>query len=165
MTDDPVPDRLGFPSNWDVIRDDSPAPETAGDEADLTTLPTAPSMLSLVAASWADAVTVVAVCTAALLGLVLSGHQVPAAALGWAAVLGSAWWIASAATLIVVRQGTPGMLLAGIVFSEPVPPGRLAAVVAAGAGQALLFGLPGLAGPRRSPLALAAASRLRSSAA
>jgi hypothetical protein len=166
MNDDASnPDRLDFPANWDVIRDDTPKPVTGGEEVDPTETPTAPSMLSLLAASWADTVTIVAVCTAALIGLVLSGHQVPTAALGWAAALGAAWWIAAAATLIVVRQGTPGMLLAGVVFSDPVPPRRVAAVVAAGAAQALLFGLPGLAGPRRSPLALAAASRLRSSAA
>ena len=83
------PDRLDFPANWDVIRDDTPQPVTGGEEVDPSEPTTAPSMLSLLAASWADAVTIVAVCTAALIGLVLSGHRVPTAALGWAAALGA----------------------------------------------------------------------------
>jgi hypothetical protein len=162
MTDDRSTNRLGFPANWDVIREE-PAAETTSDEA-AAEAPATPAILTLLASSWADAVTAAAVCTGGLLVVIGLGHSVSTSTLGWATALGVAWWIAAAAVLVIIRQGTPGMLLAGVVFHDRVPPDRVVVVVAAAAGHALLLGTPGFLGDRRSPLALAAGSRLSSSA-
>jgi hypothetical protein len=121
-----------------------------------------PPTLNLVASSWADTVASLGVCTAALFGLNAAGHHPALPVLPWAIALGVLWWLAAAAALIVVRQATPGMLLAGIVFSDRVAPNRVAAVIMVAAVSAVLMGLPNLLGPRRSPLALAAASKLES---
>jgi hypothetical protein len=134
MRDDPdTPTQREFPSNWDVLQE--PADDdAAADDIVAAPDPTGPTpILTILAASWADAVAPLGVCTAALI---------------------------AAVALVVVRQGTPGMLLAGVVFAERVAPGRVAAVIAAAAVSALLLGLPNLLGPRRSPLAVAAASEL-----
>jgi len=154
------PEQRQFPKNWDVLQgsglDDetmdipSPVPDSAGP----------PPTINVLASSWADAVAVLGVCTAALVGLAALGHHGSLTALPWAAILGMAWWTAAAAILVVIRQGTPGMLLAGIHFADRVPPRRLPAVLGAAAFSALLAGLPGLFGARRSPLAFAAASGL-----
>ena len=162
---DPPGDRLEFPPNWDVIRDGSPDDPPRASNGPSDTPPDAPPVLSLLAASWADAVSVLTVCTSALLGLAAMGHGGLIAALPWAAVLGVAWWTAAAAILVLVRQGTPGMLIAGLVFNDAVPPGRVPLAVAAAGLHVILAGLPGLLGPRRSPLALAAGGRLEVTAA
>ena len=151
-----------FPKNWDVLRDtdlDDEITEVLSPASDSASLP---PTINVLASSWADAVAVLGVCTAALVGLTALGHHGTLAALPWAAVLGVAWWTAAAAILVVIRQGTPGMLLAGIVFTDRVAPRRLPVVIGAAAFSALLAGLPGLFGARRSPLAFAAASALES---
>lgn len=162
--DGDAPGQRGFPNNWDVLQepaldelpaDDVSAPEQTG----------SPPILNIMAASWADAVAPLGVCTAALVALNAVGHQGSLTTFPWAVALGVAWWVTAAAASVIIRQGTPGMLLAGIVFGERVAPGRVAMVIAAAATCALLLGLPSLLGPRRSPLALAAASRLESAAA
>ncbi len=151
-----------FPKNWDVLQDSDldgeivDVPSPASDSA------SPPPTINVLASSWADAVAVLGVCIAALVGLVALGHHGSLIALPWAAVLGVAWWTAAAAILVVIRQGTPGMLLAGIVFADRVAPRRLPVVIGAAAFSALLVGLPGLFGARRSPLAFAAASKLES---
>jgi hypothetical protein len=166
MRDDrDTPEQREFPNNWDVLQepaaDDLPAAEAAAPSG-----PTGPPpILNILAASWADGVAPLGVCTAALVGLNVAGHHGSLSALPWAVALGVAWWAIAAATLVVVRQGTPGMLLAGVVFADRVAPGRVAIVIAAAAASALLLGLPNLLGPRRSLLALAAASVLESAAA
>jgi len=163
MTDhDEPPQRLDFPHNWDVLRGDAPpgaadSAEPVADEAPRV----APSTLILLAASWGDTVSALAVCTAALVGVAAGNHELGVAALPWAAAVGLAWWLATAAVVVVVRQGTPGMLLAGVVFADRVPPRRLASVLAAAIVHAVLLGLPGAFGARRSPLALAAGSAIR----
>ena len=160
MTDSPEPGpRLEFPANWDVLRDGDEAPSEAGPPDNGS--PTAPPpILALLAASWGDAVAALAVCTTALASLAADGPAVDPAALPWAAALGVVWWFAAAA-LVVVRQGTPGMLLAGIAFPERVSPARLAGVLAAALLHAALLGLPSLLGPRRSPVAVAAGCPIR----
>jgi hypothetical protein len=117
-------------------------------------------VLNAVAAAWGDSVVTLAVCTAALLGLVAAGHGGPLGALGWAAGMAAAWWVFAASILIIIRQGTPGMLLAGVVFAAPVPPRRLSLVLVAAMFHAMLLGLPSLLGASRAPLALAAGSAL-----
>jgi hypothetical protein len=152
-----------IPQNWDVLRD-TVAEDGAGDEAENVVVEDAASLpkINLVASSWADAVVILAVCTAALLGVSTAGYGSSLGALPWAAALGLLWWVVAAAALVTIRQGTPGMLLAGVHFSDRVEPRRLAAVVVTAVACSILVGLPGLLGPRRSPLALAAGSALES---
>jgi hypothetical protein len=163
MTDhsDPAQQRQ-FPSNWDVldrIEDDELPPP---DEPPVPSPSHTPPLLNLIASSWADVVVVLAVCTAALLALNAAGHHSRLVVLPWAAALGLMWWLGAAATLVTIRQGTPGMLLAGVHFRDRVTPGRVALVVVVAVLSALLLGLPGLLGGRHSPLAIAAGSRLES---
>ncbi|MGD8440496.1 MAG: hypothetical protein PVG53_08160 [Holophagae bacterium] len=163
MTDrDDRSENAGIPANWDVLHDDAGAAEPADDPPPTADRALAPPLLNLVAGSWADVVAALAVCTAALVALSGAGHDGALGALPWAAALGAAWWLFAATVLVAVRQGTPGMLLAGVVLADRIAPHRLPGVVLAAAVQALLFGLPGLLGPRRSPIAVAASSRLQS---
>lgn len=155
-------DQRHFPKNWDVLQDGDPAEEVVYKPPPVSDQTRVPPTINVLASSWADAVAALGVCTAALVGLVALGHHGSFTALPWAAGLGVTWWITATAILVVVRQGTPGMLLAGIVFADPVAPRRLAAVIGAAAVSALLVGLPGIWGARRSILALAAASEFES---
>ena len=70
--------------------------------------------------------------------------------------------LAAAAALVVVRQVTPGMLLAGVRFREPVPASRLPHVLLAALLGVVTLGSIGALGARISPLAAAAASVLES---
>jgi len=155
------PDEHEIPKNWDILAE-SPLDEDLSDGAPPPTTESGsvPPTINLLASSWADAVASLVVCTVALFGLNAAGHNPSLTALPWALALGAIWWLAAAAALILIRQATPGMLLAGVVFSDRIAPGRVATVIVAAAVSALLLGLPNLLGPRRSPLALAAASRL-----
>jgi hypothetical protein len=147
-----------IPTNWDVLADAGDEPSPGHASAPIAEPPgglSLPPTINLVASFWADGVVVLAVLTAALLGLNAAGHREVVAALPFAAILGLAWWLFAAAVLVTIRQGTPGMLLAGIQFADHVAPARVAAVLAVAAIGALLFGLPGLLGAGRSPLALA----------
>jgi len=83
----------------------------------------------------------------------------------WAAALGVVWWLFSAAVLVVVRQATPGMLLAGISFSEAVRPQRVVWVLVAALVGVGTFGLSGIIGGRGSALRLAAAATVVEGAA
>lgn len=156
-------ERGEIPKNWDVLRDDV-AGDDAGDDVEEVFVEASASLpkIDLLASSWADAVVVLAVCTAALLGLSATGRGGGLAALPWAAALGLLWWVVATAALVTIRQGTPGMLLAGVHFSERVDPRRIWVVVMAAMVCSILVGLPGLLGARRSPLALAAGATLES---
>lgn len=156
------PEQRQFPKNWDILHDSDPADEVVDQPVPVLGSPRVPPTINVLAASWADAVAVLGVCTAALVGLTGLGHHGSLTALPWAAGLGVVWWTAAAACLVVIRQGTPGMLLAGLVFADRVPPRRLALVIGAAAFSGLLIGLPGIFGARRSVLAIAASSRLES---
>lgn len=151
--------RRDIPTNWDVVRE---VPDDSLEEPTNALKPAVgqPPTINLVAASWADAVSAIGVCTAALVGLNGAGHRAALAALPWAAGLGVAWWLVASIILVAVRQGTPGMLLAGLQFSDRIAPRRVVPVVATAAVSALLFGLPGLLGAGRSPLAVVGASAL-----
>jgi hypothetical protein len=152
-----------IPTNWDVLRDVG-AEDGAGEDVedapveDPSSLPT----INLLASAWADAVVALAVCTAALMGLNAAGHSGSLAVLPWAASLGLLWWVVAATVFVTIRQGTPGMLLAGVHFSDRVDPRRVGAVVLAAFVCSILIGLPGLLGARRSPLTLAAGATLES---
>lgn len=143
-----------IPPDWDALTD-------RGDEPLVTTdlsrpRDPEPPALTLMAVSWADLVGMLAVCTGCLITLMALGQRPALAAFSWAAVLSLVWWLCASAVLIVVRQGTPGMLLAGVRFDEPVGTRRVLHVLAAALFGVLTLGLPGLFGSRLSPLRLAA---------
>lgn len=152
-----TPDHDEIPQNWDALNDRASAQEEPS--APLPPSPDHeffPPALSLMAASWADLVSMLAVCTCALIAVLALGEQPTMPAFGWAAILSAAWWAFAASVLVVVRQGTPGMLLAGVSFEDSVPPARVGWVLAAALVGVLTLGLPGILGSRRSILAAAA---------
>jgi hypothetical protein len=109
-----------------------------------------PGMVLLLAGATGDLVATVAVCAGGLAGLRALGHAAPLPALPWAATLGLLWWCVAAAATVVVRRGTPGMLMAGFGYAHPLPPRRVAPVLAVALSNAVLLGAPvvlGLAAP------------------
>jgi len=178
------PEELSFPINWDRLSND------AGDEARDATddigseigaglgddtgeealerhqeapragAPAGPPTLNLVAAAWADLVALLAFVVAELIAVVIAGYDIKLAALPWIVALALAWWCAAALVLVVVRRGTPGMLMAGVVFKAQVSPSRLAAIILVALVLVCLLGLPALLGARRSLLRIAASSPL-----
>ncbi len=153
MTDD----RKSIPSDWDALVD---RPSEVGSARPSAPAPDShrPPTLTLMASAWADLVGVLAVCTGALIAILVLGERPALPAFAWAAALGVAWWIFAAAVLVVVRQATPGMLLAGISFAEAVPPRRVGWVLAAAFVGVATVGLSGIIGGRGSILRLAAAA-------
>jgi hypothetical protein len=153
MTDD----RRSMPGNWDALVDrpseDSPVrPSPPGRDHHQ------PPALTVMASAWADLVGMLAVCTGALIAILLLGERPALPAFVWAAALGVAWWAFAAAVLVVVRQATPGMLLAGMSFSEAVRPQRVVWVLVAALVGVATFGLSGILGGRGLALRLAAAT-------
>jgi hypothetical protein len=150
-----------IPQNWDALTDRAPSPEDPGHPLpDRSDHGFGPPVLSLMAASWADLVSMLAVCTCALVAILALGEQPTTPAFGWAIALSAAWWVFAASVLVVVRQGTPGMLLAGVSFDRPVLPPRVVWVLAAALVGVLSLGLTGVLGSRRSILAVAAESEI-----
>lgn len=153
MTDD----RRSMPGDWDALVDrstDVDPPRRSASDLD----PQGPPPLTLMASAWADLVGMLAVCTAALVAILVLGERPALPAFAWAAALGFLWWAFAAAVLVVVRQATPGMLLAGVSFSEPVQPRRVGWVLVAAFVGVVTLGLSGIVGGRGSILHLAAAS-------
>jgi hypothetical protein len=141
--------------DWDTLVDRSGGtPPRAETEPD----PIEPPALTLMATAWADLVGILAVCTGALIAILALGERPALPAFGWAAALGVVWWVFAAAVLIVVRQATPGMLLAGVSFAHPVQPRRVGWVLAAALIGVVTIGLSGVIGGRGAALRLAAAS-------
>lgn len=153
MTDN----RKTMPGDWDALVE---RPSEVGLErsspprrdADL------PPALTVMASAWADLVGVLAVCTGALIAILVLGERPALPAFVWAAALGFVWWVFTATVLVVVRQATPGMLLAGMSFSEAVRPRRVVWVLGAALVGVATFGLSGIIGGRGSALRLAAAT-------
>jgi hypothetical protein len=148
--------RLG---NWDTLADRG---ADGGPPSDSVTEPDSsePPVLTLMASAWADLVGILAVCTGALIAILALGERPALAAFGWAAALGFVWWAFAAAVLVVVRQATPGMLLAGVSFADPVQPRRVGWVLAVALIGVLTIGLSGVIGRRGAALRLAAASEV-----
>lgn len=147
-----------IPRDWDSLADrgdDGLSPDGFRSPGDPE-----PQPLTLMAASWADLVGMLAVCTGCLITLMALGQRPGLATFVWAALLSLVWWGCAAAVLVVVRQGTPGMLLAGIRFDEPVGTGRVIQVLAAALFGVVTLGLPGLLGSHLSLLRIAAAAEL-----
>ncbi len=161
-----------IPSDWDRLERGAADHETpAAASADLGDGPVAPpddasprppvpvDAITLLASGWAEAATVLAVCTGCLGSLLLVGGSPGLHLLPWAATAAVAWWLFAASVLVTVRGGTPGMLLAGVVFSRPIRPARVGWVVAAsGLGGLSLGVLNAVGGPRRNLAAIAAGS-------
>jgi hypothetical protein len=133
------------PDGWDQLSeaaDDELAeelyqPEDAADE-----LPAIP----LIAGSWGDLALILGVCVAALMALKVAGHGVPFAAAGWALAVAALWWMVAAGVLIMIRHGTPGMLLSGVQFAGPVPPRRIGGVVLVALILCATLGIPAAVG-------------------
>jgi len=165
-----------IPSDWDRLEPETaepaPPPATAsglGDDAgpprvDPSPPPPAPvDTITLLASGWAETATVLAVCTGCLGSLLLVGGSPGLRLLPWAAAAAVAWWLFAASVLVTVRSGTPGMLLAGLVFSRPIRPARVGWVVAAAVLGGLSLGvLNAVGGPRRNLAAIAAGSSITS---
>jgi hypothetical protein len=148
-----------IPEDWDRLNE-PPESEVLEDEEPVDSGIQEPPVLLLVASAWGDLVCLLAMSAGILLALVICGYAVSTASLPWMLALAAAWWACSSAILVLVRRGTPGMLLAGIVFSAQVAPHRLARVVGAATFLAFLAGIPALLGPRASLLRLASGQPL-----
>jgi hypothetical protein len=150
-----------IPNDWDALVDRGaevqperkPPPPAESDDP-------GPPVITLMAISWADLVAMLAVCTGALMAILLLGERPTLPAFSWSAGLALAWWLFAGAVLVVVRQGTPGMLMAGVSFENSVAPGRVPGVLTAALLGVLTLGLPGVLGGRRSLLRIAAVSDL-----
>ena len=150
-------DHNHMPGDWDALVDRSPDVST---HASSTTSPgrDRPPALTLMASAWADLVGMLAVCTGALVAILVLGERPALPAFAWAAALAMVWWAFAAAISVVVRQATPGMLLAGVSFSDPIPPRRVGWVLAAALVGVATLGLSGVIRGNGSILSLAAAS-------
>jgi hypothetical protein len=154
-------DRDDILTDWDALNErqenvqSGPAPHQESHEDG-----PGPPLITLMATAWADLVGMLAVCTGALIAILILGERPTLPAFAWAAALALVWWAFSASVLVVVRQGTPGMLLAGVNFATPVLPNRVPLVLAAALAGVATLGLPGLLGDQRSILGAAAASGL-----
>jgi len=156
-------DRNTMPGDWDALVDrgeggSRPTPTTDPG-------PLEPPTLTVMASAWADLVGILAVCTGALVAILLLGERPALPAFVWAAALGFVWWAFAAAVLVVVRQATPGMLLAGVSFSEPIEPRRVGWVLTAALIGVVTLGLSGILRGRNSILRLAASSEIVNGAA
>jgi len=158
MSDDRL-ESLNFPANWDrlpELEEDGPEPSPEPVEPPEKR----PGSLSMTAVAWADLVTTLAVCTITLLVLIAAGHSPGIRAIPWAVGIGVVWWVVASSSLLVVRRGSVGMLLAGVVYSEPVSERRLPLILAASIVHAMMFGLAGLIGTGQAPLAAAGGSAI-----
>jgi hypothetical protein len=153
-----------IPNDWDALTDRSSESSTRTPE-DPGRDQNPPPALTLMAASWADLVSMLAVCTAALAAILALGERPALPAFAWAVALAVVWWLFAATVLVVVRQATPGMLLAGVSFADPVAPDRVGWVLAAALVGVLTLGLSAVAGGRNSILCLAADSSVVDSVA
>jgi len=152
MTDD----RKSMPGDWDALVD-RPSEVGAARSSPPRRDHHLPPALTVMASAWADLVGMLAVCTGALIAILVLGERPALSAFAWAAVLGVVWWAFAAAVLVVVRHATPGMLLAGMSFSGAVRPRRIAWVLVAALVGVATFGLSGIIGGRGTALRLAAA--------
>lgn len=153
MTDDQKP----MPGDWDALVERRSEVRPTASSASARG-PQLPPVLTLMASAWADLVGILAVCTSALIAILVLGERPALPAFVWAAVLGVVWWAFAAAVLVVIRQATPGMLLAGVSFSEAVRPNRVGWVLVAALVGVATFGLSGIIGGRGLSLRLAAAT-------
>ena len=151
--------RGGIPGDWDQLRE--PVEGDGRETSAPTESPGGVGLAALLGGAWGDLVTVLAVCTVALAALAMLGYGAPTRSVPWAVAVAVLWWLVSALVLVVVRHGTPGMLLVGVMFSEPVPRRRLGWLVLASLATWCTLGLPSLGGAERALIRWAAGVRLR----
>ena len=149
-----------IPRDWDTLTDREQGDSVETFEDNSGSEDQRPPIITLMASSWADLVGMLAVCTAALIAVMILGNRPAIPAFGWAAFLALVWWVFAAWALVLIRQGTPGMLMAGMSFKDPVDPARIGWVLAAALLGVVTIGLPGLLGSDNSILSAAASSEL-----
>lgn len=149
----------GPPEDWDRLRDALP-PDLAPRAPTPTPGDAEPGCLLLLAGALGDLVSVVTVSASGLLVLRLLGHATQPSVLPWVGTLSLAWWTLTGAALMVVRRGTPGMLMAGFGFALPVPHRRVAGVLLLALTLAATLGLPAALGLSRPLFRWAGGSRL-----
>ncbi len=93
------------------------------------------------AVAWGDLVTSVSLTTLMVAAVFAAGYPVGFEILPWSAGVGIVGWATVAAVLLRVRRQTPGMLLAGLVFSSEISGPGLLLTLSAAVGGALSFGL------------------------
>lgn len=152
-----IDERKSMPGDWDALVD-RPSKVAAARSEPPGRNQHPPPALTVMASAWADLVGILAVCTGALIAILVLGERPALPAFGWAAALGVVWWAFAAAVFVVVRQATPGMLLAGMSFGDAVRPQRIGWVLAAALVGVATFGLSGILGGRGLTLRLAAAT-------
>jgi hypothetical protein len=84
-----------MPGDWDALVDrgeGGPRPTPTTDPG-----PLEPPKLTMMASAWADLVGILAVCTGALVAILLLGERPALPAFVWAAALGFVWWAFAAA--------------------------------------------------------------------
>lgn len=144
------------PKDWDRLEEVGPeatfGPHQPDDEPRDRRLP----LLTLVGGAWGDLVSVLAVCTATMVTLAVLGYHDPLTTLPWAMALAVLWWGVAGAILLVVRHGTPGLLLVGVTFDGPIPRNRIPWVLLTAFVLSCMLGLPAFLGKTRSPLRVAA---------
>ncbi len=147
MSDRQPPGDEFFPEGWDrlpehddtpVIREEVPVPDLKPVDGPGRE----PTVLGLTTAAWADLVAMTGPCAAILVALRLGGYPVDLATVPWAGALALVWWILAAGAFMAVRRGTPGMLLAGLAFTEPRHGGGLRTTLLLQGFSALTLGLP-----------------------
>jgi hypothetical protein len=133
------------PDDWDQLAelsDDEGADAALLPDDETDELPAIP----LIAGSWADLALILGICAASLIALKVAGHGAPFAAAGWALAVAVLWWLVAAGSLVAVRNGTPGMLLAGVRFSDSVSPSRIGSVVLVALALCATLGIPSAVG-------------------
>jgi len=144
------------PRDWDRLEETGPEATRGPDQPHEDRTDQRLPLTTLVGGAWGDLVSVLAVCTATMITLTALGYRDSLTIVPWALALAVLWWGVAAAMLLVVRHGTPGMLLAGIAFEGPVPRTRIVWVLLTALVLACTFGLPACLGSNRSPLRLVA---------
>lgn len=152
------------PETWDEIREPAPDLEMEPVEIEPSDAALEPSRLSLMGGAWGDLVTMLGVCTATFIALAVLGYGPDPAIVPWALALGVVWWTAASAVLLVIRQGTPGMLLTGVVFEDAVARDRVGLVLLAALMLCATLGVPSLLGVNASLLRVAGGVDLVSAA-
>jgi hypothetical protein len=151
---------IEVPDGWDQLSEaaDDEVPEVVYESDDE---PDDAPAIPLIAGSWGDLALILGLCATALMALKAGGHGADFAAAGWALALAVLWWVVAAGALVTIRHGTPGMLMAGVQFSEPVAPGRVGSVVVVALFLCVTLGIPTAIGRPGWALRLAAGSELR----
>ena len=149
MSQDPSPPRgSDVPEGWDRLERPVDQPSAPPRHSLPDAVPQDPaSLIPVIAGSWGDLATILALTAATLVALRLAGHGAPFAAAPWAIAVAVLWWLAAAAALLTVRRATPGMAAAGISFAGAVTPARLPWVLLVALLLAATLGLPSAVGP------------------